>query len=167
MAKRINPAKEFEDLTKKIVDEIKRISSNYENAVIKAGVRNRIEGASGFKHQIDVSIEINNDNCKKLLLIECKHYAAKVALNDMLILIARIDDIKRNRKIDVRGIFFTTKGYTWPAKKIGESYKIDLNTAKDIKSFAVTINKNLYIKAEPFVINGEISGTWHSGDNQQ
>ena len=147
--------KDYEKLTKAIVGEVKKVSPNLEKAVINHGTKNKIEGASGFSHQIDVSIEIPNE---KLFLIECKRYRSKVRLSDMLILIARIDDICKNKKTKVIGIFFTTMGYTKPARKIGNYYNIELNTVKNIEHFAVQVAGNLFVRAEPIQIGCSISG---------
>ncbi len=145
----------FEKLTKKIVEEVKKVSPNLQNAVIDHGTTNKIEGASGFKHQIDVSIEIPKE---KFILVECKRYKSKVTLPDMLILIARIDDIRKKKKINVSGIFFTTVGYTKPARKVGSYYNIELNTAKDIKQFAVQVGGNVLVKATPIEISSGVKG---------
>ncbi len=148
-------SKYYEITVKTIADEVKQVSPNLQNASVNVGARNKIEGASGFRHQIDVSIEIPGE---KLVLIECKCYKSKVTLSDILVLIARIDDISKKKRIDVSGNFFTTVGYTEPARKVGSYYKIDLNTAKDAKQFAVHIANAVLIKTEPFRAITKLSG---------
>ena len=143
----MNTYKEFEKIVAKIAGEIKNFSGNLDNAVIRHGAKNRIAGASGFKHQIDISIEIPT---KRLLLVECKRYKSKVALKDMLILVARIDDIQKRKGIDVTGIFFTTVGYTRPAKKVGSFNNIELNIIGDTRYFSSQIAGNVLIKPPPF-----------------
>jgi hypothetical protein len=155
-------SRDFEKLTKKIVEEVKKASPNLQQAVINHGTRNRIKGASGFNHQIDVSIEIPSE---KLYLIECKRYMSKVTLSDMLVLIARIDDISKNNNIKVIGTFFTTMGYTKPAKKVASCYNIELNTVKNLKHFAVQVAGNVFVKAEPIKINCNISGSFLKDQN--
>ena len=145
--------KKYEKLTKQIVEEVKKVTPTLQNAVIGHGTKNKIEGGSGFKHQIDVSIEIPN---KKLILVECKRYKSKVTLSDMLILVARIDDINKKSKLNVTGIFFTTVGYTAPARKIGSQYNIELNIAKNIKQFAVQVGGNVLVKAAPIRIRSRV-----------
>jgi hypothetical protein len=148
-------SKKFENLTKEIVQAVMNVSPNLQDAVIRDGPTNRIEGASGFKHQIDVSIEVPSE---KLFLVECKHYKSKVTVSDMLVLIARIDDISKKKSIKVMGCFFTTKGYTEPARKVGSCYNIELNTFTDINSFAVHVAGNTFIKPAPIKIVTKISG---------
>lgn len=148
--------KAYEELTRNIAEMVVRVSPNLEGAVIRQGAKNWIKGASGFGHQIDVSIEIPNE---KLVVVECKRYKSKVTVSDMLILIARIDDVKRMRSEQVTGCFCTTKGYTRPAKQVGSFYHIELNTFQDYKSFAVHIARNTLIKAEPLDFN--IGGSGH------
>lgn len=161
MIKKLHP-KTFEKVTKEIVKEVKKASPNLQKAVINHGTKNRIEGASGFRHQIDVSIEILGE---KLFLVECKRYKSKVTLSDMLVLIARIDDICKKKKIKVIGTFFTTIGYTKPAKKVGSYYNIELNTVKNIKYFAVQVAGNVFVKAEPIKIRCNISGNFLKDQN--
>ena len=141
---------EFEELTRNVAHEVKKVSTNLQNGMILCGSKNKIEGASGYKHQIDVSIEVPNE---KLILIECKRYNSKVALKDMLVLVARVDDINKGKKIDVTGNFFTTKGFTKPAEKIGKYYNIDLNTFKDLEHFAVHIGGNVLIRPRTLVFD--------------
>jgi uncharacterized protein (UPF0305 family) len=159
----VNPT-DYETLTRAIAEEVVNASPNLQRAVevpLPHGLRNKIEGVSGFKHQIDVSIEIPN---KKLFLVECKRYKKKVTVSDMLILIARINDIKRKRtEQQVEGCFFTTEGYTKPAIKVGTFYDIELNTVEgikraDIKRFAVHVAENTFIQAEAAKFNPSASG---------
>ena len=147
--------KDFERIVKTIAREVKKVSPNLENAAINFGPRNKIQGASGFRHQIDVSIEIPG---KRLVLIECKRYKSKVTLSDMLVLIARIDDVSRKKRIHVSGNFFTTAGYTEPATKVGRYYRIDLNIVEDEKQFAVHIADNVLVKPEPLMTIDKLSG---------
>ena len=149
--------KEFEILVEKIARDIKNFSASLDDAVIRHGAKNRIAGASGFKHQIDVSIEIPMK--RLLIVIECKRYKSKVALKDMLILIARIDDIRKKRNIDVTGVFFTTVGYTWPAKKVGDYNNIELNTIENTKYFAAQLAGNVLIKPPPFELKSNLNAS--------
>lgn len=61
--------RQYEKITKGIVEEVTKALPNLKKAVINQGRKNKIEGASGFRHQIDVSIEMPSE---KLILIECK-----------------------------------------------------------------------------------------------
>jgi len=83
----------------------------------------------------------------------------------MLVLIARIDDISKNNNIKVIGTFFTTMGYTKPAKKVASCYNIELNTVKNLKHFAVQVAGNVFVKAEPIKINCNISGSFLKDQN--
>lgn len=145
----------YERLTKEIVDEVMKASPNLQGANRGHGPRNRIEGASGFKHQIDVSIEIAGG---KIVLVECKCYKSLVTVSDMLILVARIDDIRKKRNEQVSGCFFTTKGYTKPAEQVGIFYGIELNTFSDVSAFAVHVARNTFIKSPPAKFAMKVSG---------
>ena len=136
-------SEKFENLTKKIAKEISKSAKNLGDARITQGSKNKIEGKSGYKHQIDVSITTNG----QLALIECKKYKDKVSLRDMLTLIARVDDIKKKySKFKVIGVFFTTQGYTRNALTLANAYKIECNIAKTIKNFAIHIAGNVLIR---------------------
>ena len=150
-------------LVNKIAGEIKKFSANLDDAVIGHGAKNKIAGASGFKHQIDVSIEIP---MKRLLLVECKRYKSKVALKDMLVLIGRIDDIRKKKNIDVTGVFFTTVGYTWPAKKVGDYNNIELNTIENVRYFAAQLAGNVLIKPPPFELKSNINASKNASDRR-
>jgi hypothetical protein len=138
-------SEKYEKLIKKIADEIRKASKNLCNAKIYQGLKNKIEGNSGYKHQIDVSITTND----KLVLIECKKREEKVGLGDTLILIARVDDIrKKHPEFETTGLFFTTEGYTKNALTLAEAYRIVCNTAKSESDFAAQIANNVLIGAK-------------------
>ena len=75
------------------------------------------------------------------------HEVKKVSTN------LQVDDINKGKKIDVTGNFFTTKGFTKPAEKIGKYYNIDLNTFKDLEHFAVHIGGNVLIRPRTLVFD--------------
>lgn len=70
---------------------------------------NRIEGASGYKHQIDVSVHAP----KALILVECKKWNREVEVGHFLIFLGRILDIEQNYggQFEVHGSIATTKGF--------------------------------------------------------
>jgi hypothetical protein len=96
------------------------------------GRSNKIDGASGFSHQIDISVKYISRNGKhRLRLIECKlRTKDKIGLGDILCFHARIVDIQKciGEKIKVEGNFFTTVGYTSGAIGYAKSYGIATNS---------------------------------------
>ena len=68
------------------------------------GPRNKIEGASGYWHQIDISFDFGD----RLVLIECKHLRETVPLRDVLVFLARLLDIRaRDDSRRVEGMVMT------------------------------------------------------------
>ncbi len=61
---------EYERLVADIVEGIRAADQRLTQLTIKSGSRNRIQGASGYKHQIDVSL--HQDQPKTVYLVECK-----------------------------------------------------------------------------------------------
>ena len=146
-------SEKFEKLTKRIAKEICKTARNLDNAKIRQGPKNKIKGNSGYKHQIDVSIATNDLR----VLIECKKYKDKVGLSDMLVLITRVNDIqKKYSEFKVIGVFFTTKGFTRNAVTLANAYKIEYNTAKSIKNFAIHIAGNVLIRPNALNIKSQL-----------
>ncbi len=52
----MNKSEKYEQLTKTIAQEISNHSQNLAGADITQGTKNKIEGNSGYMHQIDVAI---------------------------------------------------------------------------------------------------------------
>lgn len=113
------------------------------------GRDNKVMGASGHPHQIDVSlVYISNDGKCRQKLIECKLLSGKVNLQDALIFHARINDIqgKMAEGTLVEGNLVTTEGYTRNAKNFADFYKIATNTlAKDLGAGSISFADKVVI----------------------
>ncbi|HEY9222489.1 MAG TPA: hypothetical protein VIO43_13050 [Lutibacter sp.] len=59
------------------------------NWKVSNGKQNKIEGVSGYKHQIDVCLESDEE----ILLIECKKWTKKLPVREYLTLFGRLEDI--------------------------------------------------------------------------
>ncbi len=84
-------------------------------------------GKSGHKHQIDVSAELRIAGVKVLILVECKRYAHRVGIDDVMELATRLDDIGAHK-----GILVTTVGFQDGAVKMAKSKGIALVKACDL-----------------------------------
>lgn len=73
--------------------------------------------------------------------------------------VVRIDDIRKKRNIDVKGVFFTTVGYTWPAKKVGDYNNIELNTIENARYFAAQLAGNVLVKPPPFELKSNLNAS--------
>ena len=80
---------EYEQRVAMVVGKLRCGMPELEGPDIDAGSRNKIRGASGHRHQIDVSVSTP----QRLLLVECKRWHAKVSLSAALVFYARIVDI--------------------------------------------------------------------------
>ena len=134
-------SKEYEILVADIACKFEHYLQGSTFKILK-GQDNKWEGISTCKHQIDVSIERDND----IYLIECKKYTKKsIELSDILVLYSRIVDIQGKHNKKIKGIFFTTTRYHSGVIKFGNYYKIILNKAKSIDEFAAEIAGNVIL----------------------
>ncbi len=84
---------EYEELVSDIVNGIKQ--SAFELHELQLGFNsrghlNRILGASGFNHQIDVSLK----GTGHIFIFECKHWRKSIGVAEVLILASRKNDIQ-------------------------------------------------------------------------
>ena len=130
----------------------------------RGGRENKIEGASGYKHQIDISCKYKSkDDIKRLKIIECKLKSEfikrpKVGINEMLIFHARIRDIQEyfGDNYWVEGNMITTNGYTRNVANYANHYrdKISINTyQKDKKVFSITFADEIVVGLRPAKLN--------------
>jgi len=131
----LTPA-EYERVAERIID-LSSTQANLEKH--GCGLRNKIEGWSGHRHQINVSFVVKT--LKALFLIECKQWIKKVRLEDVLVFHSRIRDIGKQRKQDPLEMMVTTIGYERAAKKYADKYSIRLNKVKDDAEFAIVFPK--------------------------
>lgn len=103
-------SKEYEQLISNISQELTNDTMLRSIGRKQFGRDNHWEGASGFRHQIDVSIDNNSD----ALLIECKLWTHEVRAIEFLTHLGRLIDIRgnpKNVKLNIRGAIVTTKGW--------------------------------------------------------
>jgi hypothetical protein len=80
---------EYEKLVEEIAKGIIKSAPNLEHLVIGSGRKNKITGASGYSHQIDLSLHESG----RLFLIECKRWARNIGVAEVLVLAGRRNDI--------------------------------------------------------------------------
>jgi hypothetical protein len=83
--------------------------------------RRKYLGRSGQTYEIDLSFTFKKASVDFLVLIECKHYAHKVRLNDVATFAFKLDDIGAQK-----GILFSTIGFQRGVLKIARSSGIAL-----------------------------------------
>lgn len=84
----------------------------------------RLRGASGVRHQIDVTV----GPLRKRLLVECKHYDKKVGLGIVRDFFGVVEDIKPDGAVVV-----TTVGFTRDAVKYAEAKGIRLVVLRQVQ----------------------------------
>ncbi len=109
----------------------------YKLEVIGYGNKCRIEGRSGYKHQIDVACK--DPENQRIVLFECKHYKLKIELAHVLVFYSRIMDIQNKDNIKTEGVMITTVGYTKNASKYANAYGIKLGRVENESEFGVFI----------------------------
>lgn len=116
-------------------------------------------GKSGHEHQIDVSAELNIGGVRILILVECKRYANKVGIDDVMEFATRLEDIGAHK-----GIVCTTEGFQRGAIKIAKSKGITLVRACDIGWSVCTESPVEEIKRhKEFCNSAKIFLSWYLG----
>jgi hypothetical protein len=128
---------EYEELVKKLIDSLLRNNDVLKIENIDYGKGNKIEGASGHKHQIDIAYR--DPQNQSLILIECKRWQSKIKIDHVLTFHCRLVDILNRQNVTTEGIMVTTVGYQKGAKKYGDKYGIKLGKVKDESEFGIFI----------------------------
>ncbi len=104
------------------------------NVEIRSGAKNLIPGASGFRHQVDVSVHTERD----LILYECKYWGGNVDPEAVLALAARGVDIQGahpNRSVSLNIV--VSHDLTVGAQLLAKSFTIRCYVVKSAAQFRV------------------------------
>ncbi|MCK4576576.1 restriction endonuclease [candidate division WOR-3 bacterium] len=135
----MNPA-EYEELVSKIVKMLFKRARDRNPDRIRKGKRNKVQGVSGYRHQIDISLHGSSE----LVLIECKRWKSKVDVSAFLTFLGRYNDIVPTFNGSVNGMLVTTNGFQRGVYKLAEHYRsIELVEAKSVKDFVFRYGENL------------------------
>ncbi len=101
---------------------------------VRGGPKNLIPGASGFRHQVDVSVHTEKD----LILYECKYWGGNVDPEAILALAARGIDIQgaHPNQLVVLNIV-VSHDLTSGAQLLAQEFKIGCHVAKSAAEFRV------------------------------
>lgn len=143
---------EYENLISQIVKKMTNYSDLIDFGSINSGKMNKWEGGSGFKHQIDVSL----DNPTDVLLVECKYWNKNVPIEAILTLWARIFDISQGPKGKIRrlrGALVTSKDFQSGVYKFAASKyyqkQLSLFVVRDVDDFVARFHHH-FIEAPSF-----------------
>ncbi|OLD89326.1 MAG: hypothetical protein DMD38_10780 [Gemmatimonadetes bacterium] len=126
---------EYEHLVAELVAALVKEVDGLAPASLAHGRGNKISGASGYPHQIDVSFAVQGE----VHIIECKCWKKKVTPDAVLVLAARVHDIAgalRSQK--VRGALATSRGCGPGATELASYFGIILQNATSPHDFVLT-----------------------------
>ena len=147
---------EYEALVSKVATKMTNYPELIRLGTVNYGSKNKWRGASGFCHQVDVSLENDRD----VLLVECKHWKENLKAETFLVQLARVIDIatgpdSKNRA--VRGAIVTSRGFQRGVYKLEEHYKrcVSLFKVSSDEEFTV-ISHTHFIDVSSITSNGEV-----------
>lgn len=126
---------EYEEIVREIVKAVFQQCEGIEPTQVESGRKNTLEGASGHKHQIDVSLT----GPKDLILVECKCWGRNIPVEMVLAFFGRVYDIKAGlgkKAPTLHPVIVTRKGFQPGAKKVAEFLRIELEYVKSAGEFA-------------------------------
>lgn len=116
-------AAEYEALVAHIVRGMQQSAPELAALSLGFGRTNRVPGASGYAHQIDVSLV----GPAGMFLLECKKWRKRAGVESVLVLAARASDIlQANAGGTVRPILISSVGFTQGARKTASYYGVQL-----------------------------------------
>jgi hypothetical protein len=132
---------QYEALVRKMVREFRAITQALGTYKVKGGAGKRVLGASGFQHQIDVMVRNPTD----LLLIECKRWKKKVGVGPVMILAARIIDIRAAVPATrVHGSIVSMKKITPKARILAKYFRIEIDTVRSLHEYAIRVFNHIF-----------------------
>lgn len=135
-------SRDYERLVHDLISELMLHSKAVSGIKILSGLKNKVSGASGFKHQIDVSIETN----RALLLVECKYWTKAVDAEPVLVIASRLKDVRAaNPGLQVEAGIVSTKRPTSGAQVLAHHFGIDFSVVSTPKEYAVLIGERFFV----------------------
>ena len=131
---------EYELLVSELIAGLAK-STQLRSHDIGSGKKNLVAGASGFRHQIDVSLQDHHS----LFLWEVKYWTRKVGAEAILILASRLEDIRKHRpNTAVHASIVSTKHATKGAWLLAAHFEIKINVVYNLYRYALQFaNENL------------------------
>lgn len=125
---------EYEKLLRELVVTFTK-TRGMERYVIGAGPRNRIAGASAYRHQIDLSLESE----ERLFLLELKHFLSPVGVAELLVLAARLRDIAAaSPSKHVHASLVSKRKPTRNVPPLAEFFGIQIEVVESLQAYALT-----------------------------
>lgn len=132
---------EYETLVSTIANNIQQCHSILFSLKLGAGRKNLIAGASGYKHQIDVSLQ----DAKRFFIIECKKWVKPIGVNEVLVLTARAADVQKlYPSLAITPILVSTKNITSGAQQLADYFRVAVEIVKSADEFGFRIDKIIH-----------------------
>ena len=134
------------DYEKLVATIAESVAKQFESsAAVAWGRRNLWLGASGFEHQIDVSVKGQT----RVLLVECKYWSECIPVQAALVLVARLADIRPKIHLPVEGAIISTVGFDPGVKQISDHFGIHYDIVRSVEEWAFKYAGNIVITPLP------------------
>jgi hypothetical protein len=133
---------EYEILVEELVKELSLSFRDMVGGISGSGRSNKIAGASGYKHQIDVCFTA----MPWLVLVECKRWGTRVGVPEVLVLASRLADIKPTlpgQQIWVSLV--SQKGASANAEKLARHFDIHIDVAQSAKDYSMRLRSQVNV----------------------
>lgn len=153
--------KDFEKLVLRLIDELRSTVSPLAGAEVRGGSKNRIRGASGFPHQIDVSFQVEGT----ILIIECKRWREPIDAGVVLACASRLADVRAaNHTTKVLASVVSTKRSTRGAKQLAAYFGISLDQVANAREYGIRLSNYVFGTAHGrLTLTGRAEGKVVSG----
>ena len=133
---------EYENLVKQVVGSLLKAVEGLPDDSVEWGRRNHQTGASGYRHQIDVSVR----TVTEIHLIECKYWKRRVTPEALLSFVARVRDTSEtNPGRVVKGAVATTRGHSEGVRTLAEYFDVTLQRVASPDDFAILYKSNIHL----------------------
>jgi hypothetical protein len=135
---------EYEQLVRDLIEGLTHAAEALGSPLIGHGRQNKIPGASGFRHQIDVSLKTN----RVLLLFECKCWKERepVGVEAVLVMASRLADIRAaNPELEVEAAIVSTKPATSDANLVARFFGVQLDIVSSPREYALRIRERGFL----------------------
>ncbi|MFZ2223861.1 MAG: restriction endonuclease [Candidatus Deferrimicrobium sp.] len=136
---------EYEKVVAEIATAVARGAGGLPENATSYGRKNLWRGASGFRHQIDVSIEVE----ERIHLVECKYWNKPVPIEYVLSFYGRIQDIQPTTKKPVEGAIVSQKGFQRGAKEVAAHFRIHLDVVESAEVFGYKFGQRIVVIPKP------------------
>lgn len=140
---------EYEQLVASIVAGMRQSAPELAMLSLRSGRTNRIYGASGYNHQIDVSLT----GSAGIFLLECKKWNKRAGVESVLVLAARASDILQARgDMRIIPILVSSIGFTRGAQQIANHYGVRLELVQSPQVFGMQLGARARIGVQDSLI---------------